>query len=244
MPTRKPRLSQTERAKYFNDARQLREGGVELEIPEDLLEGRRAVDIVVARGGGSMVIESSNGGVHYAVWVRLVARYACMLLGCRVTTKWDSDISLNSYDDQALLCRLGLVEYSQEEVLNQQIENSLRFNHRGDMVEGVILATGIRPIPQAFRHGFLLPFRLTLEDQLENEISVEAELCVDWTAKPTRFTAQCGTGLYGFAAASRRAAVGQDLSGPRRRHAFPSDFNTIEGVPQHNARHAIADAEI
>jgi hypothetical protein len=112
------------------------------------------------------------------------------------------------------------------------------------MVEGVILATGIRPIPQAFRQGLLLPFELTFEDQFENEISVEAELSVDWTAKPKRPAARCGTGLYGAAAASRRVVAREDLGSPQRQHAFRSDFDMIEGVPQHNARRAEADAEM
>jgi hypothetical protein len=90
MPTRKPRLSQAERGKYFTAARQLREArvaGVESKILEDLLGRVPAINITVDRGLGSQVCESSYGGVHYAVWARLVARYACTLLRCRMTTK-------------------------------------------------------------------------------------------------------------------------------------------------------------
>ena len=65
------------------------------------------MDISVAGGLGSLVSESSHGGVHYAVWVRLVARYACRLLGCRITTRWDDQIVLNSFDERASLCKLG-----------------------------------------------------------------------------------------------------------------------------------------
>jgi hypothetical protein len=112
------------------------------------------------------------------------------------------------------------------------------------MAEGMILATGIRPIPQAFRQGMLMPFELTFEDQSGNEIGVEAELSVDWTAKPKRAAAPCGTGLYGAAACSRRVVASEDLGGPQRQHAFSSYIDTIEGVPHHNARRAKADAEM
>jgi hypothetical protein len=102
MPTRKPRLSQAERGTYFTAARQLREAGVEIKSLEDLSQSVRAIDIIVAGGLGSLVSESSNGGVRYAVEVRLVARAACTLLRCRMTTKWDGDIVLNSYDGASL----------------------------------------------------------------------------------------------------------------------------------------------
>ena len=111
------------------------------------------------------------------------------------------------------------------------------------MVEGMILATGIRPIPQAFGQGMLVPFELTFEDQFENEISVEAELSVERTAKPKRAAVRCGTGLYGAAAASRRVVASEDLGDPQRQHAFSSYLDRIEGLPQHNARRAKADAE-
>ena len=112
------------------------------------------------------------------------------------------------------------------------------------MVEGFILATGVRPIPQAFRHGLLLPLELAFADQFDNEISVEAELSVDWTAKPKRSAVRCGTGLYGAAAASRRSVASEDLANPQRQHAFYRNLDKIEGAPQHNARRATADAEM
>jgi hypothetical protein len=136
------------------------------------------------------------------------------------------------------------VDYGQAEVLNSRIEESLRFSHQGDMVEGVILATGIRPIPQAFRHGLLMPFELTFGDQFEDEISVKAELSVDWTAKPKRAAGPCGTGLYGAAACSRTGVAREDLSGPQRQHAFSRHLDRIEGTPEPNARRAKAEAEM
>ena len=92
---------------------------------------------------------------------------------------------LNSFGERAL-CKLGPLDYTQAEVLNQRIEESLLFSHPGDVVEGMILATGIRPIPQVFGQGMRVPFEMTFEDEFENEIRVDAELCVERETKPKR----------------------------------------------------------
>jgi len=52
------------------------------------------------------------------------------------------------------------------------------------MIEGVILATGLEPIPKEYVQGMTLPFKLAFEDQFRNEISAEAELSVDRSTKP------------------------------------------------------------
>jgi len=141
---------------------------------------------------------------------------------------------LSSFGNRAL-CKLGHLDYTQAEVLNERIEESLLFSHPDDVVEGMILTTGIRPIPQVFGRGMRVPFKLTFEDQFENEINVEAELCVEREAKPKRAAVRRGTGLYGAAAASRGVAVSEDLGGPQRPRAFSSYLDKIKGVPEHNA---------
>lgn len=242
MPIKKRRLSQAERGTYFSAAQELRQAGFEIKIPEELLVSAHAVDVYLASPGGlgSMVSQSSNGGVHYAVWLRLVARHPCSLLDWRLTTRWDHDISLNSFDGRAV-CKLGELDYPQADVLNQRIEESLRFGHRGDMVEGVILATGIWPIPKAFCQGMLLPFELTIEDEFEHRTIVVGDLSVDRTARPKESAARCGTGLNGDSTALRRAREG--LRAPQQQHAFPSHLHRREDAQQHNARRA-NDAEM
>lgn len=199
MPSKKKRLTQAERGMYFNAARELRQAGVEIKILEELLVSARAIDFYLASpdGLGSMVSQSSNGGVHYVVWVRMVARHAGSLLDCQLTTRWDHNILLNSFNDRAA-CKLGEVDYPQADVLNQRIEESLRFCHRGNIVEGVILATGIRPIPEAFRQGMLMPFELSFEDEFENQTIVAGDLSVNRTARSKELPARCGTGLWRF----------------------------------------------
>jgi hypothetical protein len=206
MPTRRHRLSQADRDRYLSDATQLRRAGVEFKIPEDLSVNGRVIDIMVGRDLGSLVSQSSYGGVHYAVWVRMVALRACMLVRWRITTKWDDQIEPNSYGGRSPLCKLGRQDYTETEVLNSRIEESLRFSHPGDMIEGFLLATGIRPIPKAYRQGMLMPFELTFADQFEDEISVEGLLSVSYTANPERSGLPCGTGLYGPACSRRMVA--------------------------------------
>jgi hypothetical protein len=52
------------------------------------------------------------------------------------------------------------------------------------VVEGVLLATGLKPIPEKYSQGMLVPFRLIFWDQFWNEISVDAKLSVDRSTTP------------------------------------------------------------
>src|SRR6266481_5751772 len=62
----------------------------------------------------------------------------------------------------------------------------LKFHRCGHMIEGVILATGLEPIPKEYVQAMTVPVKLTFEDQFGNEISAEKELSVDRSTKPSR----------------------------------------------------------
>ncbi len=237
MPSRKVRLTHAEQVKYFNAARKLREAGVDIKVGEDLLLGARAIDVYLAPPGGlgSVVTQSSNGAVHYAIWLRLVARHACKLLDFRVTTQWDRNILLNSYGDRTL-CRLGKLDFPQADVLNQRIEESLEFRRRGDMVEGLILATGIRPIPQAFAQGMRVPFELAFDDQFDNETAVAGEVSVDRLARQKESAPRFGTGLYGASAASRKLMAGDGVSARPGQNALPDRLDRKQETQQPGGR--------
>ena len=100
------------------------------------------------------------------------------------TTSWDDGIVLESFDERSPVCKFGGLVYPRGGVLNGRLENSLRFHYRGQMVEGMILASGLERIPHTYLTGAISPFQITFTDSLEQEISVEANLCVDRTAKP------------------------------------------------------------
>jgi hypothetical protein len=218
MPIKKLHLSRAEEARYLTALRKLRAAGLALEIPAELLEDSSAVEIIVAGGPASSVFVSSNG-IVYSTLVRLVATRPCTLLDCRIGTDWDDDIVLSSFDDERPYYKLGPLHYSRGEVLNQRIENGLRFHRRGDMFEGMILANGLRPIPGKFLDGSLVPFQITLEDQFGEESTAAATLSLGRTAKP-RPAIQRGTGLYGMNSASRAkvSVVSEDT----RRHPRPT----------------------
>jgi hypothetical protein len=178
MPTRKPHLNRAEQSQHLITLRQLQAPGVE--IPDDLLENSRALNITVARGPASWVFDSSRG-TFYAISVRLVAEQPCTLSGCRMRTDWDDHIVLRSFEEERQVCRLGPLSFAREEVLNQRIENALRFDRRGDWFEGMILANGLRPIPEKYLDGASVPFQLIFEDVSGEEIREAANLLVTRT---------------------------------------------------------------
>jgi hypothetical protein len=219
MPTRKPHLNKAEQAKYLLTLRQLQASGIE--IPNGLLEDSRALDITVGQGPATSVFDSSRG-IFYAPWVRLVAEQPCTLLGCRMRTDWDENIVLRSFDEERRVCRLGPLSFAREEVLNQRIENGLRFERRGDWFEGMILANGLRPIPEKYLDGASAPFQLIFEDVYGDEIIETARLFVVRTHRE-RLPEQRGTGLYGprRSAESRRLAAPGNLPRAKPRPTVP-----------------------
>lgn len=221
MPNRKLRLNGAEQARHLISVRALYAAGVDIEIPEELLENSRAVDITVAGVPASSVFESTRG-TFYAVGARLVAERRDTLMGCRISTDWDDHIVLRSFDEERPVCRLGPLSYSRAEVLNHQIENGLRFDRRGDWFEGMILANGLRPIPEKYLDGAIVPFRLTFEDVFGAEISETAKLFVVRMEKQ-RPAEQRGTGLYGprRSSESRRLAAEGHLRTTKRHPAIP-----------------------
>jgi hypothetical protein len=218
MPIRKLRLNRAEQARQLISVQALYAAGVDIEISEELLENSRALDITVARGPASSVFDSLRG-TFYAVDTCMVAKRPCTLFGCRMSTDWDDHIVLRNFDDYRPLCRLSSLDYPRAEVLNHRIENGLRFDRRGDWFEGVILANGLRRIPEKYLDGAIVPFQLTFVDEFGEEISEDAKLFVDRTAKPVR-PAGRGTGLYG-----------RSSSPESRRLVVPGSLRTTEPQP-------------
>jgi hypothetical protein len=218
MPIRRSHLNQAERRQHLASAQQLVALKLITEIPE-YLENHRALDIVICEPE-SLVFEIRRGAVGYAIWVRIVARQAGLILtNCRVTTTWDDQILLKNFDaERTPFRKLGWVEYPQADVLNERVVDSFRFHHRGQMIEGMILALGIRPIPDAYRHGMFLPVDLAFLDQFENEFKVDAEIFVDRTMKPKNAVMQPRTGLYGPTQTPESTSVlaSKSLSAPQR----------------------------
>jgi hypothetical protein len=179
------RLNQAERAEHRRRAEQLRSSGVEIEISEELRENSRALEIVLGGPAESTVYEPRTGGVLYAPRVRLLAWQAVTVMDCGMLTGYDDQFVL---DERKSMYRVGEQEDWPCEVLNQRIENNLHLSH-GQMVEGLILMTGLRPVPP--KYGPLpVPICLIFWDQFGNEYRADGKLSV--LRSPHRPTAGAG----------------------------------------------------
>ena len=190
MPTTKSRLSKLEQEKYLADLQELRSGGLNCEIPSEWLEDAQALDVRVL-SDGSTAIEGPGGSVFYNVQVRLIARRPrVILLDAGLDTEWDHDLVLESlrrdkpigrpkfFQRRKPIYRLGHQKYPDDELLNDGLSSSLHFNYCGDMVEGVLVFSGLKRIPKRYHIGMSVPFRLTLLDQFEHQIHCESQLVV------------------------------------------------------------------
>jgi hypothetical protein len=197
MPITKSRLNKIEQGRYLACLKELRAGGCDVEIPSRWLEDSRTLDIIIRRDGSTEVVEGSPGVVVYAVSTRLVARKPYVVLtDCACETEWDDQIVLNSFQQQKSIYRLGRRQYPSWEVLNDRIENSLQFTHQGQVVEGVILFVGIKPIPEHYCLGMSAPFKLTFLDQFADEIEIESELFVNRETKRKTADAHPSSSLH------------------------------------------------
>jgi len=139
--------------------------------------------VSVIGGMETLIFNLAWGLAGYAIALRLVAlRSGLIVTEPQITTKTDDQIELEFVDLAGQLCRLGQCQYYKPEVLNHRFPLKLA---SGSVVEGVILATGLKPIPRQYRQGMIMPFTLTFWDQLGNPISVvEAAGSVDRSTTP------------------------------------------------------------
>ena len=214
MPTRKPRLSRAEEAAHRDYLRQLQAEGIDVEIPEESTALTRALDIYHGPPEACTVRETRTGGIVYALLTRLIALSGLTLTDGDITTDWDDQIVLESFL-AGPICRLGGYEYMQSEVLNRRIENNLVLQ-RGQIVEGLLLATGSRPIPVQYSDCAVAPFRVTLWDQFGNEIGAQGTLSVLRIPQLGKADVRRGTGLYGLDETGRPPALSIEEESRRR----------------------------
>jgi hypothetical protein len=193
MPVLRPRLSRTERMEYGRCLQEMRAEGIDVNSTDDSPQHVPALDITVVGGLASLIFNLRNGLAGYAIQLRLVASRSGLILPeqCEITTKFDRQSVLESFDLGGPVCQLGQCRYQKSEVLNDRFP--LRFHRRGPLIDGVILATGLEPIPREYVQGTTVPFKLTFWDQFESEISVESNLYVDRSTKlrPRLLRSQC-----------------------------------------------------
>ena len=196
MPIQKARLSRSEEAEDRRCLREMRAEGIDVNSPDDSPEHAPALNITVVGGLVSLIFNLPSGLAGYAIWLRLVASRSGLILPeqCVVTTEFDDQIVLECFDLGGPICQLGQCRYHKSEVLNDRFP--LRFHRRGQMVDGVILATGLKPIPKEYVQGMTVPFQLTVWDQFRNEINVESKLSVDRSTTPRPRLARLVSSLF------------------------------------------------
>jgi hypothetical protein len=184
MPIRMHRLSRREEAEDRMCLQEMQAEGINIDIDKRDQSPRRvpALDILVVGGPSTLIFNLPSGLAGYAIWLRLVATKCGLILpDVEIITKFDDQIVPEYFPRRFPLCKLGQCQYPIAEVLNDRFP--LRFHQRGHMIEGVILATGLKPIPKHYLQGMIVPFTLRFQDQYGNEISAQAELSVDRSTK-------------------------------------------------------------
>jgi hypothetical protein len=113
-----------------------------------------------------------------------------------ISSEWDEgSIDLPYLRETRGRYKFGPLDYAVTEVLNDELERGLRFNFRGDMVEGVIIAYGCEAIPETC-HG-AVSVRVTLMDTLERTVQSEIALLVgERVSKRDQSPVRPGGGLY------------------------------------------------
>ena len=181
MPIQKARLSRSEEAEDRQCLREMYHEGVD--ISDDSLDCAPALDISVIGGLETLVFNLPSGLAGYAITVRLVAgKSGLILMEPEITTRHDQQIVLECFGLGGPVCTLGQCKYLAAEVLNDRFP--LKFHRRGHLIEGVILATGLEPIPKEYVQGMTMPLKLTFWDQFVSESKVESKLSVDRSTTP------------------------------------------------------------
>jgi hypothetical protein len=184
MPVKRTQLNREQKAKYLARVQDLRAAGLDCEVPDELQQSSRRLDIFAARSGGNILSELPGGLTAYAIWVHLLALVSNLILeSVRIESAWDPE-SIALCGNQRGLYRVGqAISLTEEEVLNHRIENGLHFHSPGDIAEGWVVASGFRPIPDKYRNWMITRLSLTFTDQFGHDHSVQAEASLQRSAR-------------------------------------------------------------
>ncbi len=173
------RLSRSEKIEDRKRLVEMRDEGIDISIGDETEILASALSMSIIGGPESFIFNLASGLAGYAIRVHLVAsRSGLTLMRTEVATTFDDQIELESFDLVGRECNLGQCRYQKCEVLNDRFP--LKLVH-GSVVEAVILATGLKPIPQGV---LAVPFKLTFWDQFSNEVGIEEKLTVDRSTTP------------------------------------------------------------
>jgi hypothetical protein len=230
-----------EEAEHLAYLQQLQAEGHDVEIPEELQEDSRALDIHTGPPHENFIYQLAKGTVAYAIWVRLVAqRPNAILEDSKIVSAWDQDLFLLSVNEKGLYSVRGGFCFTQEEALNHRFEKPLCFHHRGDFVEGWLLATGLQPIPDAYRNNTPVPVDVSFTDQFGVDYVSSAYALMQRSAHYKAPTLQKANFAGLYAPNLRSASIGENkVSTPARR----TEDTVPAGAPAFRRRREQAQVE-
>ena len=184
MPIRKTRLTQDERNKYVNALKLLVSVGADIDDAQ--LTGPERGRLRISQCGPELnhkVFNLYQVKSAIVVEVRLVATCAEIIItDCHFVLPWDLNhsLSLLGISDRSLCYRPAKgLEFDRDNVLNHRImDGGLRLR-RGELVEGLLIATGAAPLPEGYVHGMPVEVELLLADQFDEVHSAKVELRAD-----------------------------------------------------------------
>src|SRR5579862_1152157 len=193
MLTTKHRLSRTEQIEDFETLRELKAEGVDV---GDLDDDTIPIDIQVGSSIENTVWQTHKSSVaRYACYVHLTAVTTNLAISdCKITSEFDQDIFLQTDFSKKLVFEFHGHHFHPSTILNQRLDG-LRFNYRGQVIEGWLLASGIRPIPRELPDKRFAWVHLTFSDSLGRALQTKAPLSVLRSTRSPKAIAKPGKGL-------------------------------------------------
>ena len=170
-----------------------------------------SLDIHIAPPHENIIRQLPNGPVAYAIGVRLVALRANVIVEySQLASGWDQDLFQISANEKGLYYLRRGFEFTRAEVLNHLFEERHCFHQRGDSVEGWLLATGLKPIPDAYRNNTSVPVDVSFTDQFGVDQLEQAYALMERSAhyKAPTLRKENSAGLY--APNLRSASIGEN----------------------------------
>ena len=187
--------TKTEKARDQAILRELQAQGIDVGELED---EELPVDIEVGTSIENFIFEQRAGSrAHYAISLQLTAKVtSVVILDCKISSPFDSDILPESGFGQEVIFDFCGQHFLRKDILNQRIETGLRFNSRGQVIQGWVLGSGLRPIPQELRSERCTWCQLTFFDSLGRKAQAKAPLSVLRSTRLPEQIPQSEVGLY------------------------------------------------
>ena len=185
MSLKRTGLNVARQRKHLACLLQMRAEGLPVEIPE---AWRSSVGLEVWPSPETCIFDLPDGRAGYRCEVHMLAAQSLWLVDCDMRVVWETDIVLESFDDKQRMWRFGHDEFVPDNVLNNRIEQGL-YLRPGRPIAGVILATGLKPIPAEYNMGSRATLKLSFYDAAWTPMNFDFEVLirrVQYPARPIR----------------------------------------------------------